>query len=205
MEPDSAVPFIHRLALCETDKVGAGTRVWAFAHIMAGAVVGRDCNICGHAFIESGALIGDRVTVKNGVLIWDRVFVEDDVFLGPGVIFTNDLNPRAQIKKSSDDFVPTHIRKGASLGAGAVVVCGVEVGENAFVGAGSVVTRDVPSHRLVVGNPARPIGWVCDCGRTLDSNLECSCGRAFEEVRDSDGTSRLLPRQHPGRMTPEQQ
>jgi acetyltransferase-like isoleucine patch superfamily enzyme len=174
--------FVHPSGLCESDEVGEGTRIWAFAHVLKGAVVGRDCNVCDGAFIESGARVGNGVTVKNGVLVWDRVTVEDDVFLGPGVVFTNDLRPRAHIKRSGEALVPTTVRRGATLGAGAVVVCGVEIGEHAFVAAGAVVTKDVPAHAFVAGNPARHKGWACTCGERLPSSLYCDqCGRGFQE------------------------
>ncbi len=179
--------FVHERALCESSEIGARTRVWAFAHVMEGARVGADCNVGDHAFIEAGAVIGDRVTVKNAVLVWDKVTVEDDVFLGPNMIFTNDSVPRAAFKKPSDQFLPTRVRRGASIGANATIVCGVTVGEAAFVGAGAVVVRDVPARALVVGNPAAPIGWICDCGERLGESLRCSCGRAFRLVSAEDG------------------
>lgn len=176
-------PFVHPRALCESDDVGEGTRVWAFAHVLAGAKVGRDCNIGDHAYVEAGAVVGDRVTVKNGVLLWDRVTVEDDVFLGPHVVFTNDLDPRAAYKKPPADFLPTRVRRGATVGANATIVCGVTLGEGCFVGAGSVVTRDVPAHALVVGNPAKQRGWVCDCGKRLPRErhdaVRRGCGKAW--------------------------
>jgi acetyltransferase-like isoleucine patch superfamily enzyme len=173
--------FVHPLGLCESDAVGARTRVWAFAHVMPGAVVGADCNVCDHAFIESGARIGDRVTVKNAVLVWDRVTVEDDVFLGPNMVFTNDLMPRATVKKGPGELSPTLVERGATIGANATVVCGVTIGAHAFVGAGAVVTHDVPRHALVVGNPARPMGWMCECGARLPAELVCpGCGRVYE-------------------------
>jgi UDP-2-acetamido-3-amino-2,3-dideoxy-glucuronate N-acetyltransferase len=175
--------FVHDKALCETDEVGAGTRIWAFAHVLPGARVGAGCNICDHVFIEGGAVLGDRVTVKNNVLLWDKVTIEDDVFLGPNAVFTNDPNPRAAFKKSVESFATTLVRRGASIGANATIVCGVTVGEQAFVGAGSVVIRDVPAHALVVGNPARRVGWMCECGERLDSSLTCVCGRRYE-LRD---------------------
>lgn len=174
--------FIHDKALCESDDVGARTRVWAFAHIMKGARVGADCNVCDHAFVEAGAQVGDRVTIKNNVLLWDGVIVEDEVFLGPNAVFTNDMNPRAAFKKAPEDFSKTRVCHGASIGANATIVCGVEIGKQAFIGAGSVVIRDVPSHALVVGNPARQIGWMCNCGTKLDDSLECACGRKFTEA-----------------------
>ncbi len=185
--------FVHPLGLCESDQVGHGTRVWAFAHVMAGAVVGADCNICGSAFIEAGARLGDGVTVKNGVLVWDRVTVEDHVFLGPAMIFTNDLLPRADIKRSGDALVPTLVQTGATIGANATIVCGTTIGTRAFVAAGAVVTRNVPAHALVAGNPARRIGWVCDCATRLDEHLRCPCGQAFELLDGDRGLGPLTP------------
>jgi UDP-2-acetamido-3-amino-2,3-dideoxy-glucuronate N-acetyltransferase len=172
--------FVHPRGLCESDEVGRGTRVWAFAHVLAGARIGRDCNVCDGAFVENGASIGDRVTVKNQVMIFEGVHVADDVFLGPGVIFTNDLRPRAHIKRHGTDLLTTTVQLGATLGAGVVVVCGVTIGEHAFIGAGAVVASDVPAHGFVVGNPGRLIGWACACGERLPADLRCSCGRVFE-------------------------
>jgi UDP-2-acetamido-3-amino-2,3-dideoxy-glucuronate N-acetyltransferase len=171
--------FVHPLGLCESDQVGPRTRIWAFAHVLAGARIGADCNLGDHAFVEGGARLGDRVTVKNAVLIWDRVTVEDEVFLGPNMVFTNDLTPRVGFRKSPEQLVATLVRRGASIGANATVVCGVTIGRHAFVAAGAVVTRDVADHALVVGNPARRVGWVCTCGRRLDDGLACACGRRY--------------------------
>ena len=172
--------YVHPAGLCESSTVGPGTRVWAFAHVMEGAVVGAGCNIGDHAFVESGARLGDRVTVKNAVLVWDRVTVEDEVFLGPNAVFTNDLTPRASRKKSPDELLPTLVRRGATIGANATVVCGTTIGRHAFVAAGAVVTRDVAAHALVAGSPARRVGWVCPCGERLDAALACVCGRSYE-------------------------
>jgi UDP-2-acetamido-3-amino-2,3-dideoxy-glucuronate N-acetyltransferase len=175
--------FVHPQGICESEAVGPGTRVWAFAHVMAGAVVGADCNICDHVFVEGGARVGDRVTVKNNSLIWDKVTIEDEVFVGPNVIFTNDLVPRVAFKHTPDEFLPTIVRRGATLGANVTIVCGVTIGEHAFVGAGSVVIDDVPPHALLVGNPARRIGWACECGARLPRKLECRCGRSYRRTR----------------------
>ena len=184
MSVDPSV-FVHPNALVESDDVGARTRVWAFAHIMPGAVVGSDCNICDHAFIETGARLGNRVTVKNNVLVWDKVTVEDEVFLGPNAVFTNDLTPRVAFKKKPEEFVATLVKRGATIGANATIVCGVTIGEQAMIGAGAVVKRDVPAHALVVGNPAKRIGWACVCGTRLGDDLACpSCGRRFVETEE---------------------
>jgi UDP-2-acetamido-3-amino-2,3-dideoxy-glucuronate N-acetyltransferase len=177
----SAPYFVHPRALVETEDIGEGTRVWAFAHIMRGAVVGRNCNICDHAFVESNVAIGDGVTVKNGVAIWDGVSLGDHVFVGPNAVFTNDLNPRAEVKKTREQFVATRVWEGASIGANATIVCGVTIGRYAFIGAGAVVIRDVPAHALVVGNPFRQIGFMCRCGERLPESLVCSCGDVFEQ------------------------
>jgi len=180
--------FVHPHALCETDDVGPGTRIWAFAHVLPGARVGAGCNVCDHAFIEGGAIVGDRVTVKNAVLVWDRVTVEDDVFLGPNMVFTNDLMPRAHRKLGPEAFLPTTVCRGATNGANATIVCGTTIGEHSFVAAGAVVTRDVAPHALVAGNPARRIGWVCECAGRLDGDLRCpECGRSYAAVGDGLG------------------
>jgi len=149
--------FVHETALCETMDIGPGTRIWAFAHIMEGARVGSACNIGDHVFIESGAVVGNRVTVKNAVLLWDKVVIEDDVFLGPNAVFTNDPTPRATNKKAPEQFAPTLVRHGATIGANATIVCGTTIGSYAFVGAGAVVTQSIPANTIAVGNPARVI------------------------------------------------
>lgn len=179
---------IHPQALCESDQVGPGTKIWAFAHVMAGARVGADCNIGEGSFIESGARLGDRVTVKNGVYVWDGVTCQDGVFLGPACVLTNRRRPRSQQGKTGPKppFDQTLIKAGASIGAGAILVAPVTIGRWAMVGAGAVVHRDVPDHALVVGNPARPIGWVCRCGQRLGDDLICpDCG--LEYTRTDQG------------------
>lgn len=179
--------LVHPHGLCESEKVGAGTRVWALAHVMDGAVVGRDCNLCGQTFIEDGAVIGDRVVVKNGVQVWDGVTLENDVFVGPNATFTNDPRPRAVRALAREEFAPTRVERGASLGANVTLVCGHVVGRHAFVAAGAVVTRDVPAHALVAGNPARRMGWVCECGESLGDDLACACGRSYRLVDENQG------------------
>jgi acetyltransferase-like isoleucine patch superfamily enzyme len=181
--------FVHPAGLCESDDVGAGTRVWAFAHVLPGATVGRDCNICDGAFVETGAVLGDRVTVKNGTLVFAGVTCEDEVFLGPNVLFTNDLRPRAARRRGADELLSTVVRRGVSLGAGVIVVCGHVIGEYAFAAAGSVIATDVPAHAFVAGNPARQKGWVCACGERLTAGLRCTgCERRYEP-----GTAGLRP------------
>ena len=149
---------IHPAALCESDHVGDGTRVWAFAHILPGARVGSDCNVCDGVFIEGDVVVGDRVTVKCGVQLWDGVTLEDDVFVGPNATFTNDPFPRSRVHP--ERYTRTIVRHGASIGANATILPGIVIGANAMVGAGAVVTRDVPTNAIVVGNPARVHGYA---------------------------------------------
>ena len=183
-------PRFHPLALVESDLVGAGTRIWAFAHVMAGARVGRGCNLGEGVFIEGGVVVGDDVTIKNGVALYTGITVEDEVFLGPHCVFTNDLRPRSgRHKRPPAAFAETRIGRGASVGANATILCGHAVGPYAMVAAGAVVTRDVPPYRLVAGVPARPIGFVCACGETLPATLVCPCGFAYRP--DGEG---LRPR-----------
>lgn len=150
--------FAHEKALCESVNIGKGTRVWAFAHILPKAVVGSECNICDGVFIENDVVVGDRVTIKCGVQLWDGLTVEDDVFIGPNVTFTNDRFPRSKV--FPEQFAKTIVRKGASIGANATILPGLEIGSGAMVGAGSVITRSVPPNAIAVGNPARIIGYV---------------------------------------------
>ncbi len=149
--------FKHETAIVETSQVGAGTRVWAYAHILPGAAIGADCNICDQTFIENDVRIGDRVTVKCGVQVWDGITLEDDVFVGPNATFSNDPFPRSGQRPES--YARTLVKRGASIGANATVLPGLTIGERAMVGAGSVVTRDVPPMAIVTGNPARIVGY----------------------------------------------
>jgi len=150
--------YVHPLGVCESEKVGDGTRVWAFAHVLPGAQIGTDCNICDHVFVENDVVIGDRVTIKCGVQVWDGVTLADDVFVGPNVTFTNDPMPRSKVHPA--EYAKTVVAQSASLGGGSVIVPGVRIGRSAMVGAGAVVTKDVPANAIVVGNPARIAGYV---------------------------------------------
>lgn len=161
--------FTHPEGRVESSEVGAGTRVWAFAHILKGARIGADCNICDHTFIEGGAVVGDRVTVKCGVQLWNGVTLEDDVFVGPNATFTNDAFPRSG--RRPVEFTRTLVRRGASIGANATLLPGVTVGAGAMVGAGAVVTRDVPARAIVTGNPAAVTGFVQHESRTCESDI----------------------------------
>ena len=149
--------FVHPTAICESSAIGDATRIWAYSHVLGGATLGEDCNICDHVFIENDVRMGNRVTVKSGVQLWDGIEIEDDVFIGPNATFTNDPYPRS--KKWRDEHPLTRIRAGASIGANATILPGITVGPGAMVGAGSVVTRDVPPFAIVAGNPARITGY----------------------------------------------
>lgn len=155
---EGAAFFCHPAALVESKSIGEGTRVWAFAHILPRARLGRDCNVCDHVFIENDVEVGDRVTIKCGVQLWDGLRVEDDVFIGPNATFTNDMFPRSGNR--SFQCLTTRVCRGASIGANATVLPGLTIGANAMVAAGAVVTRDVPRNAIVVGNPARIAGYV---------------------------------------------
>jgi acetyltransferase-like isoleucine patch superfamily enzyme len=154
----------------EGATLGDGTRVWHHAHVRAGAIVGRGCSLGKNVYVDAGAVVGDRVKVQNNVSIYDGVTIEDEVFLGPSCVLTNDLRPRATSTRW--EVVPTLLRRGASIGANATVVCGVTIGEWAMVAAGAVVTRDVAPHQLVLGNPARHHGWVCRNGHVVSRDAD---------------------------------
>jgi acetyltransferase-like isoleucine patch superfamily enzyme len=162
--------FVHPRGLCESTSVGRATRVWAFAHILPRAVIGSDCNICDHVFIENDVVIGDRVTVKSGVQLWDGLRVGDDVFIGPNTTFSNDKFPRS--KHYLAEVLQTHIGAGASIGGGATILPGLRIGARAMVGAGSVVTRDVPPRAIVSGNPARIVGYVGTSRHERETTVE---------------------------------
>ncbi len=188
--------FKHPAALVDTDQIGDHTNVWAYAHVMKGAVVGSHCNIGDHAFIETGAVVGDEVTIKNGVAVWQYVTVKNRVFLGPNCSLTNDMRPR-----SKRDWTPvaTTIEEGASIGANATIVCGCDIGRYAFVGAGSVVTKPVPAHALVYGSPARVRGYVCECCQPLSGKgtlLVCpKCGLRYAKTKQGVVRAETAPEQ----------
>ncbi|HEY3180344.1 MAG TPA: WxcM-like domain-containing protein [Casimicrobiaceae bacterium] len=171
--------FLHPNALCESLQVGAGTRIWAFAHVLPGARIGSDCNVCDHVFIENDVVIGDRVTIKSGVQLWDGARLEDDVFIGPNATFTNDPLPRSKHRPAT--FTPTLICRNASIGANATILPGVTIGRDAMVGAGAVVTRSVPPHAIVVGNPARIVGYV-DSKASASIEIDLGAGAASAET-----------------------
>jgi acetyltransferase-like isoleucine patch superfamily enzyme len=183
MDPlaDSGVPLIHPTAAVEDGaEVGAGTRVWHFAHVRSGARIGERCVLGKSVFVDSGVVIGAGCRIQNFVSIYSGVTLEDDVFVGPSAVFTNDRYPRAS--GGEWDRLPTLVRMGASIGANATVLCGLTIGELALVGAGAVVTADVEPHRLVVGNPAKPVGWVCRCGRGVPGGPGTACPACGEDL-----------------------
>ena len=187
---------VHETAVIDDGaEIGAGTRVWHFVHVSAGATIGRDCVLGQNVFIDRDVLVGDRTRIQNNVAVYAGVEVAAEVFLGPSCVFTNVINPRAFVERKHE-FRRTRVGRGATVGANATVVCGNELGEYCLVGAGAVVTRDVPAYALVVGNPARQVGWVCRCGVKLtDLSAEVTpgalclacdaCGAAYEVEADA--------------------
>ncbi len=163
--------YCHPNALCESDQIGDGTRIWAFVHVLPGAVIGKDCNICDGVFVEGNVVVGNRVTVKSGVQLWNGTRLADDVFVGPNATFTNDRFPRSG--QHLESFPETVVEAGASIGANATLLPGVRIGSGAMVGAGAVITRSVPPNAIVVGNPARIVGYVTD-GKTQTRPTEVS-------------------------------
>lgn len=176
--------FIHSTAEVDPGAtVGQDTKVWNQAQLREGCVVGNYCNIGKNCYIDFDVKIGNRVKIQNNVSIFHGVQIEDEVFIGPSVTFTNDFYPRAC--SSEWEICPTTVKRGSSIGANATIICGNTIGEYAMVGAGSVITQDVPPYALVVGNPARQIGWVCECGGRLDTKGDCTkCGRYYEEFKE---------------------
>ncbi len=185
--------FVHESSYVdEGATIGKGTKVWHFSHVMPGAVIGERCNLGQNVVIMPGTRIGNNVKIQNNVSIYEGVELEDDVFCGPSCVFTNVMNPRSHISRKHE-YRRTLVQRGASIGANATIVCGHTLGEFAFIGAGAVVTSDVPAFALMVGVPARRVGWVCQCGLRLlvrDGRGECAaCGAGYEE---SDGRLNLI-------------
>jgi UDP-2-acetamido-3-amino-2,3-dideoxy-glucuronate N-acetyltransferase len=183
--------FAHASAYVdEGAEIGEGTKIWHFSHVMPGARIGRRCNIGQNVVISPGVIVGDNVKIQNNVSLYTGVILEDEVFCGPSMVFTNVVTPRSGTPRNRpEDYVRTRVAKGATIGANATIVCGHDLGRYAFVGAGAVVTKDVPDHAIVVGNPARVVGYACACGLRLpikpapgDAGAACdSCGRRYEK------------------------
>lgn len=164
--------YAHETAVIDPDcKIGKGTKIWHFSHIMSNAVIGENCNLGQNVVVSPEVILGRNVKVQNNVSIYTGVICEDDVFLGPSMVFTNIVNPRSAIIRK-DHYAKTTVRKGATIGANSTIICGHEIGEYAFIGAGAVVTKDVPRYALIVGNPARHVGWMSEFGHRLDFDEE---------------------------------
>jgi UDP-2-acetamido-3-amino-2,3-dideoxy-glucuronate N-acetyltransferase len=179
--------FAHPTAVVgEAAEIGEGTQIWHFSHIMSGAKIGKNCIIGQNVFVSRGAILGNNIKVQNNVSIYDRVVLEDDVFCGPSMVFTNVFNPRSFISRKKE-FRQTLVKRGATIGANATIVCGNTVGHYAFIGAGSVVTKDVPDYGLVYGNPGKVMGWVCQCAVEItfrNGKAKCeACGKRYKKDR----------------------
>jgi len=175
--------WAHETAIIDSGAlIGPGTRVWHWVHVCAGARIGANCVLGQNVFVGNKVVIGNNVRIQNNVSVYDDVTLEDDVFCGPSMVFTNVINPRSHVSRK-DEYLKTLVRRGASIGANATVVCGNEIGEYAFIGAGAVVTRSVPGYALVIGSPAKRIGWMCQCGERLPEQtgaISCtSCGSRY--------------------------
>ena len=178
----SAEYFAHSSAIVDDGcQVGAGTKIWHFSHIMPGCIIGNNCNIGQNVVISPKVVLGNNVRIQNNVSVYEGVICEDDVFLGPSMVFTNVINPRSAVSRKHE-YLPTLVRKGASIGANATIVCGNEIGEYAFIGAGAVVTKPVPAYALIVGNPGKQTGWMSEYGHKLvfDANGEAVCKESGE-------------------------
>lgn len=177
--------FIHDTSVIDENvSIGSGTKIWHFSHILSGSKIGSNCNMGQNVVIGPDVSIGANCKIQNNVTVYKGVTLEDGVFCGPSMVFTNVYNPRAEIRKM-DQVKPTLVKKGATIGANATIICGTTLGEYCFIGAAAVVTRDIPDHALVAGNPAKQMGWMCECGERLTENLEClSCNKRFERKGD---------------------
>lgn len=175
---------VHPTSVIDDDvEIGEGTKIWHFCHIQSGAQIGKKCSLGQNVNVSNNVKIGDGCKLQNNVSLYEGVELEDDVFCGPSCVFTNDLTPRAKYPKGRAGYKKTLIKRGASIGANATIVCGHTVGEWALIGAGAVVTSNVPNHALMLGVPARIKGWVCECGELLDGTLSCrKCGRKYKKT-----------------------
>ena len=177
--------FVHESSFVDVGaKIGAGTKIWHFCHVMSGAVIGERCNLGQNVVVMNGVRLGNNVKVQNNVSIYEGVEIEDDVFCGPSMVFTNVMNPRSHIPRKNE-YRRTLVKQGASIGANATIVCGVTLGEYAFIGAGAVVNRDVQPYALMAGVPAKRIGWMCQCGERLPdggSGTCKACGSSYERA-----------------------
>lgn len=172
--------YIHNSSFIDDNvSVGSSTKIWHFCHIQSGASIGKNCVLGQNINISNNVKIGDGVKIQNNVSVYEGVELEDYVFLGPSCVFTNDPTPRAKYPKGTANYKHTLVRTGATIGANATIVCGNTIGKWALVGAGAVVTSDVPDYALILGVPAKQSGWVCECGQVLEKNLKCSCGRSY--------------------------
>jgi UDP-2-acetamido-3-amino-2,3-dideoxy-glucuronate N-acetyltransferase len=184
--------FIHESAFVDDGaQIGAGTRVWHFCHILGGATIGEKCSLGQNVVVMNGVVIGNNVKIQNNVSVYEGVTLEDDVFCGPSMVFTNVFNPRSHIPRKNE-YQPTLVRRGSTIGANATIVCGTTLGEYSFIGAGSVVTKDVPAHGLVVGVPGRRIGWMCKCGIRLPDSGEGTCKSCGEKYRSHGNSIELV-------------
>lgn len=177
--------FVHESAyIDEGCEIGSGTRIWHFSHILSGSEIGENCNIGQNVVIGPDVIIGNQCKIQNNVSVYKGVTLQDGVFCGPSMVFTNIYNPRAQIPKM-DQVLPTIVKKGATIGANATIICGLTLGCYCFIGAGAVVNKNVRDHALIVGNPAKQIGWVCECCERLTDDLAClTCGKTYEKSED---------------------
>lgn len=175
--------FIHESSYVDNNVViGEGTRIWHFCHIQSGAVIGQGCSLGQNVNVSNHVRIGNFVKIQNNVSLYEGVELEDYVFCGPSMVFTNDMTPRSRYPKGVEGYKKTLVKEGASIGANATIVCGNVIGKNAMIAAGAVVSRDVPDYALMAGIPARQVGWVCECGQTLNINLTCEqCNRKYEK------------------------